>query len=224
METKATLKRQFLAWYIDFLCVSVLTFSIAYFLGALDWFRGYAVYVPAVILAMLGKLAPQFSLGRKFLSIDLNGIVDPRIVSRETFVLMFLATVLALDGTKQLVRWIDLSPFPLFGWQPEGISQVVVAFVLGSASILASYWLFKLNRRGLWLSLTIIAFWSLNILLSWNATNDAVARRTIEKRALQGIPIRNGEIEFMQLVLNPSLLIVATLCLIVLLKYRGRFS
>jgi hypothetical protein len=224
MPAKATIKRQLLAWYIDFLFASVLAFFLTYFLQAQSWLSGYGFYIPAVLLVVLGRIAPKFSIGQEFLSIDANGFVDSGLVERGSFWLMFLATVLVLDGTKQLVRWADFSSWPVLGQQPQGIYQVAIAALLGSLSICAGYWVFKLDRRGFWLTLALLTFWMLSILMSWSLMNELIAQRTTERRALQGLPVRAGEIEFMQLVTTPGLLGVGLILFALLFWQRSRFA
>jgi hypothetical protein len=224
MTAKATIKRQLLAWYIDFLFASVLVFLAAYVLQSQDWLKGYGNYIPAILLSLLAQLLPHLSLGRKFLSIDEKSFVDGAVLQKEHFLLMFLATILVLDGTKQWVRLAELSNWPILGQQLQGVYGVVVSLVLGSLSVCAGYWIFKLDKRGFWLTLSILIFWMLNILISRSLMNDIIAQRTSERRALQGLAVRPGEIEFLQLVTTPGLVASGTLLLALLIWQRRRFN
>jgi hypothetical protein len=223
MKIKATTKRILLAWYVDLLFANVLFFLIAHFLKAELRFGDHGRYIPAVVYAIAARFFPRVSLGQRFLSIDQDGFVDPLVKKHESFWLMALATVLLLDGTKQLVRWANFSSWPFLGLQPIGASQIVISIILGSASIIASYLVFKLDRRGYWLTILLLALWQLNILLSWSLMNSIMAQRVVERRALQHVPVRAGEVEFMQLVMNPGLLVVGCLLLILVFWQRYRF-
>jgi hypothetical protein len=220
---KASLKRQLVAWYIDFLFASFLAFLLAYFFQFQNWLQGYGSYLLSAVMFLLARIQNQFSLGYKFLSIDGEGFVDVETVNRESFWLMFLATILVLDGTKQLVRWADFSSWPMFGHQPEGAYAFISSVVLGLLSICAGYWIFKLDRRGYWMALVLIIFWIANAVISRPLMNGILQQRVTERRALQGLPIRPSEIEFMQLITTPALVVTGLLIIALLFWQRRRF-
>ena len=223
IEKAASVKRQLLALYIDFLFANVACFLLAYLLGAENWFSGYGVYIPALLMAALAKTAPMFSIGKRFLSIDQNGLVDSAIYDRESVWLMILATLLTLDGTKQLVRWAQLSGWPILGIQPTGIYEMCIYILLGAVSITAGYLLFKLDWRGFSLTLAYLVFGVANLMVSWPLMNKIIADRTVERRAIQGLPVRPGEIEFMQTVTTPGMIGLGVAMILLLLWKRSHF-
>jgi hypothetical protein len=224
VETSATIKRHLLASYIDLLFASVAVYLLAYFFAVEGWLGGYGIYLPSTGFAIVARTLPRLAIGRRFLSISDTGFVDRALVDRGSFWLMLLATLFVLDGTKQLVRWTEFTSWPVLGQQLQSSYQPFVAFALGLLSICAGYWVFKLDWRGFWLALALLGFGLLNALMSWSLMNDVVAQRTIERRAIQGISIRAGEIEFMQFVATPGLLIFGCLLIMIILWHRQRFK
>jgi hypothetical protein len=65
-----------------------------------------------------------------------------------------------------------------------------------------------------------LALSALSLAVSWPVLDGAVARVQLARRAAQGLPIRDGEVEFMQTFL-PALS-VGTLCLVLILLFLSR--
>lgn len=222
---QASKKRLVLSWYLDFLFFMTLWGILAYFLsfeGSLPFWAPYLIFI--VIRAISGKYIG--SIGYLFLGIDKeSGTVSQRVFERETWLTMLLGVLFVLEGTKQLVRWTQMFvPMPFFGLVPGDITQVLIHIVLGAASVLAGYWFLKLNIKGLYLGVSLALVSIVSDILSWNLWDPAVEQMVVARRELQGRPVREGEIEFMQSLSPEAMLVVAGLAIVAMLLSYKRFK
>jgi hypothetical protein len=217
---KASRKRLLLSVYIDFLFYTSVIYIAGYWLALSGHKYGGAEKIAFVFSVLLWK---KKSLGRVFLGISDDYYLSEDLKNRETFLLMALATIFVLDGTKQIVRWTQFSAWPFFGFIPESFSYVAISFLSGGLSILAGFWLYKLDIRGLYLSAVIVLMQLFSMILSHEYFNGVIAQKIIERRAIQGIAVREGEVEFLQQFLTPAIIIFAGLFLLILFFYRKRF-
>lgn len=215
----------FLSWYIDFLFFMTLWGMLSYFLG---FEGGLPFWVPYLIFIVIRAVSGKYigSIGYQFLGIDKeSGTVSQNVFERETWLTMLLGVLFILEGTKQLVRWTQMFvPMPFFGLVPGDSAQVLIHIVLGVSSVLAGYWFLKLNIKGLYLGVSLALVSIVSDVLSWNLWDPAVAQMVIARRELQGRPVREGEIEFMQSLSPEAMLVAAGLAIIAMLLSYKRFK
>lgn len=212
---KASKKRLVLAWYIDFLLFMALWGLLSYFIGLDSSIPFWAPYLAFVIIRTVATRLIG-SIGYSFLSIDKDSLcVNPGLLGRENWLSMLLGVLLILEGTKQLVRWTQIFVSqPAFGFFPDDGTQILIHIVTGGLCILAGYWFLKLDIRGF---ITGIGVALINLIsdgLSWGLWDPVVEKMLMARKELQGLPVREGELEFMQ-SLMPEGLIAAALVMII---------
>ncbi len=222
---QASKKRLFLSWYIDFLFFMTLWGLLSYFLSleaSMPFWGPYLFFI--AIRAISGKFIG--SIGYLFLGIDKETkAVNPNIFNRETWLTMLLGVLLILEGTKQLVRWTQLFVSqPVFGFFPDDTTQIILHISLGIASILAAYWFFKLNIKGFYLAISVAVVNITSDALSWNLWDPVVEKMVLTRKELQGLPVREGEIEFMQSLFPEAMLLAAIFAVVAMLFTYKRFK
>ncbi len=222
---QASRKRLALSWYIDFLFFMSLWSLLAYFLSpaaGLPFWLPYAVFV--VTRAVLSRFTG--SVGYVCLSIDRHNMqVNEIILSRESWLSILLGVLLILEGTKQLVRWTQLFVSqPAFGFFPDETMQIVIHVVTGGLLILAGYWILKLDIRGLVLGAGVMLLNILSDVLSWTLWDPVIEEMVIRRREFQGVPVRDGEVEMMQLLMPEGMMVFAAVIIIAMAFSYPRFK
>ena len=134
METQpilASKKRIFLAWYLDFILFMVFWSLLNHFLFS---GRELPFWMGLFIFGLLEFVCIKFfgSIGVFFLSVDESHQVDPNIYKRENWLTILLGVLFILEGTKKLVRWIDLSvAHPTFGMFLDPNIQIIINILTG---------------------------------------------------------------------------------------------
>ncbi len=208
----ASKKRIFLAWYLDLLLFMVFWKFLEHFQFSdreLPFWMGLGTFV------LLEFICTKFysSIGMGFLSVDESHQVDLDIYMRENWLTILLGVLFILEGTKKLVRWIDQSVAqPIFGMFLDPTLQIIINMLTGLLFLVTGYLFLKLKPVSIWLGLIVVFGTLVSCVLSWQLWDESMARVVLERRALQGLPVREGEIEFMQ-SLMPEGIIVATVIL-----------
>ncbi len=174
LAPRASIKRRILAIYIDMLIFgSIWTLATLWIVPFLDnlFLRLMAF---ALVEAFIYPL--RYSPGLLFLSIYLypgeSGYylgVSPEIKRRESWPTMILATLLANDGWKAMIRWTSGYPArPYFGTVLDETLAPLADITLGVAEVYLAYLIFKLARAGLWSTLAYSALLIVSVALSWD--------------------------------------------------------
>lgn len=221
----ASKKRLLLSWYIDFLFFLTLWGLLSYFLS-LD--ENVLFWVPYLLFVVIRAISGKYigSIGYLFLGIDKETkVVNSDIFERENWLTILLGILLILEGTKQLVRWMQMFvPQPIFGIFADDTTQIIIHVVLGISSILAGYWFLKLNIKGFYLAVSLAVINIISDALSWNLWDPVVEKMVVARRELQGIPIRDGEVEFMQALFPEGMILVTSFAVIAMLFTYRRFN
>lgn len=216
-------KRKFLAWYIDFLFFLSLWALLEHFIGNR---HSIPFWVPYVLFISVRFITTKYlgSIGMTFLGIsNEDGTVDQHTWSNETVVTIFLGVISVLEGTKQLVRWTEyFIAQPAFGFLLSEPTQIALQLLYGCIYTLAGYWILKLDIRGLYLGLSVAIINIASDILSWNLWDGVVKDMVIARRSIQGIPVRDGEIEFMQSIMPEGMLVASSLAvLLLIISYKN---
>lgn len=219
----ASKKRRLLAIYLDFLFFSAAWGILEFSLSA-QTLPGLARLTAFAILEVL-VYRYLYPPGKHLLSIGVDGTVDAAIRSRESWVTMALAVFLVLDGSKQLVRWAEMPvQQPFFGLLPERNLQIAVNVLSGLLFILAGYGFFKLRSFGLWLTLALATAGIASAAFSWELWDSAAAEWVRIRREVQGRPVHDGEIAFMQRLVPEMLLAAYGAVLLAAIASAKRFG
>jgi hypothetical protein len=134
---------------------------------------------------------------------------------------MLIGLLFVAEGSKQLVRWaMWIPPLPLFGIATNPPTFAAYSMVLGSLLMFTGYMFLRLKRVGVWLGIGIAALMAVSTTMSWNQWHDIARELLIRRRSFQGLPIRSGEVEFLQAILPEAL--VAFLFLTIVLMFLVR--
>ena len=98
-----------------------------------------------------------------------------------------------------------------------------LTIVLGFSSILAGYWFLKLNIKGFYLVISAALVNIISDALSWDLWDSAVEKMVYARKKLQGLPVREGEVAFMQSLFPEGMLLSACLVIIAVLFTYRRF-
>lgn len=222
---QASKKRLLISWYIDFLFFMSFWGLLSYFMKleeSVPFWAPYAAFL--VIRALTSKFIG--SIGYSFLSIDKSSMcVEENILRRENWLSILLGVLLVLEGTKQLVRWTQMFVSqPAFGYFPDQTIQIVIHLAFGSISILAGYWFLKLDIRGFIAGISVALINLISIGLSWKLWDPVVEQMVLIRREVQGIPVRDGEVEMMQSLMPEGMLAVATVGIITMAITYPKFK
>lgn len=207
-----------MAFYLDFLTFFVVITLVAYAIGEpsfLSWSVRTAI---SVGLCLMGTYF-GFSLGQWLVA----EMTQPcgRGLPKAAWLNLLVGALFYLDASKHFVRWIEMDrPMPIMGIVPEGGMQIAVDIGLGLIFLLMSVLMLRLHPLGKWVSGAGLALLIVSTVVSWSQLPEAIARYVQARRDVQGLPVRDGEIEQMQ-ALYPPFLLVSTglLLLLVLLSY-----
>ena len=218
-------KRLLLSWYIDFLFFMTLWGLLSYVFKLEESVHFWVSCVLFVIIrAYLGKRVG--SIGYLFLGIEKESkSVRSSIFERENWLTILLGVLFILEGTKQLVRWTQMFvPEPIFGFFPDDATQVLIHIAFGVSSIIAGYWFLRLDIKGLYLGIATALIHAFSDALSWELWDPVVEKMVIARRDIQGIPVRDGEVAFMQSLFPEGQLLAAVLAIIAMLFTVNRFK
>lgn len=202
-------KRQLLALYVDYLIFTAAYQPIAWVLRSMasvdNWFIAPAVFVGLRGVAWALKLlAPgQWALG-------IHGgqtlTVEPRILQRERWWTVAAGVLLVLEGSKNAVRWTQGLPVePLLGLSaPEWIATTAIT-MFGGINIAAGLLILRTRFAGALLGIGVLGAEVLAAAVHRDGFRQWAGQAVVARRALQGLPVRDGEIEMMQFLMATGL-------------------
>ena len=150
-------------------------------------------------------------------------LVDSQIYFHEHWQTMLIGLLFVAEGSKQMVRWaMWIPPLPLFGIATNEASFAVYSMVLGGLLMYTGYMFLRLKRVGFWLGIGIAASIAVSTVLSWNQWDSIAQELLIRRRSFQGLPIRSGEVEFLQAILPEALVAFLFLTIAILFFVRKK--
>jgi hypothetical protein len=200
---RSSSKRNLLALYLDFVLFSAIFTPAAWLIKR----AGGPEIAPMMSYVLFGLVWIGFlralgvSPGRWAIGISRGpeAVVDGSILDRETWWTMLAGTLLVLEGSKNLVRWTQgLPPPPLLGEAGPEAAAFATVCVIGLANVAAGIQTLRTNPLGAFVGAGIVALESAATILNRQAFRDWAEGSVTARRALQGIPVRHGEVEFMQ--------------------------
>ena len=196
-SVRASRARLILAIYLDFLLFSVPWALMEHFLIRVPAPAKYAAFA---LIELLLRQVIRRSPGVWLLSAGPGG---------KTHWLPTVAGVLLLlEGTKGLVRWTMWTPpVPLFGMQVSAEAWPWVAMTFGAIECVLAYLFFRMRPAALYAGVAYFVTVIISTVMSWPLWDAWAALNTTRRRAYQGMPLREGEIEQMQAMVPEVLLI-----------------
>ena len=227
MVPKASRKRQLLAIYIDYLVFTAFYQPIAWTVRAAaplsNWIVALGIFVALRYVAWTLRLVLPgnwaLGIGRRPTT-----ALDPRITSRERWWTVAAGTLLVLEGSKNVVRWTQGLPIePLLGpATPQWMATVAVT-AFGAANVFAGLLILRTRWVGAVLGIGVLGAELLAAVVHRDGFRDWAAKAVVSRRALQGVPVRDGEIEMMQTLSTSVLPVVMVIGVIWLLAIAVRF-
>jgi hypothetical protein len=200
--TKPSKKRQALVLYLDYLLFNAVYEPTAWMLNhggpPSNWLVALAIFAALRAVVWLMRWA---SPGSWALGIVTEPVVaqDSKILGREAWWTAAAGTLLILEGSKNLVRWTQGLPVePLLGsGSPEWLA-VLAKSALGALNVLAGLLVLRTNWAGAVIGMGVLGVELFASLVYRAEFQEWAAHAVVARRALQGIPVRAGEIQFMQ--------------------------
>ena len=234
---QASRKRLVLAWYLDYILLSVLVGHISIHFFKILEVPFYAELIsllvfealflrlwvsPGMYMLGISKQRVTVSLEGTGTKTDTRKMVPREIYESESFISMLAGTLLILEGSKNMIRWAMWTPpLPVLGFETDAVSNAFFSTAMGLAGIAAGYLFFKLRRTGFYIAILLYLYSLISIVLSWEKWDAIIETMVVLRREYQGIPVRSHEVEFMQSVM-PESLVAGTLIMMLLfiLSYR----
>ena len=220
-------KRQLLALYLDYLVFTAVYQPVAWVLRSMapaeNWLVVLAVFLGLRWVAWALKLVMpgQWALG-------IHGgqvaTVEPPILERERWWTVLAGTLLVLEGSKNVVRWTQGLPVePLLGLaSPEWLATTAIT-ILGGLNIAAGLLVLRTRSAGAAFGIAVLGAEVVAAIIHREDFRQWAGEAVIARRALQGLPVREGEVEMMQSLTATVLPLVIAVGVIWLLAVAVRF-
>ena len=221
--SRASWQRRLLACFLDYLLFGVPWALVVWSLGktlpsTLSFLIGLAVFMGLeALLLQVGWSPGHWLLGiRRVVVADplaasgtrSSWIVDPWLKSNEKWWTMLFGVLAILDGAKSLVRWsMWTPPIPFLGFQLDEATSAWVLVALGVFECAIGWAALRLRQELLPVGLTYYVLTIGSTLLSWRLWPAWVEKYTLARRAYQGLPLRDGEVELMQRLIPGSMVV-----------------
>ena len=194
-----------LALYIDFIVIGTFLALANYFVGlAYGYATGAGVSWYLEIAVSAGFTALARALGLSLGMALLDYALDEAQAENpgRLWANLVLGTVLILDGLKMMIRWSQLDiAMPVFGMVETTPLKVVLLLVMGAVSLVAGCMLLAFAHRAKLAVAGAIVLSTISLVVSWPVMNEAIGRVQVARRQMQGLPLREGEINAMQSML-----------------------
>ena len=195
-------KRRLLAIYVDYLVFTAFYQPIAWMVSSAaplsNWVVALAIFVAlrSVAWGLRVVLPGNWALG---IGPRSTMTLDQHISGRERWWTVAAGTLLVLEGSKNLVRWTEGLPIePVLGSATPQWMATVAITTLGAASVLAGLLILRTRRVGAVIGAGVLGAELLAAIVHREGFRDWAAKAAVARRTLQGIAVRDGEIEMMQ--------------------------
>lgn len=187
--------------YIDVLVVITVSSILAYAFGSNEFSTNSPTLLAIQILVGLAVNLFSGRLGTSPGQWLTDRIVPTLQWTKKAWINFALGILALLDGLKSLVRWMQFeAAMPFMGIVPEGNIRIAICIVTGLFLILGAIALLRLDYRGRQLMAAINMLLLVSLALSWQLLPQAIEQMVVARRALQGLPVDPGRIEFMKAV------------------------
>jgi hypothetical protein len=220
---RASRPRRLLAVYLDYLLFGALWALLLW--AASRLFPGIARLHPAVkaVVFVLGEglllrfarrspghalLGIRMAVSRSYLDSGQSSllspelVIEPRLLYTERWWTILFGVLAILEGAKGAVRWTMFTPpAPFFGVQTSYGVSALLFLAFGILEILAGVAALRFWRSLLPLAAAAYGLAALSAILSWELWPEWIASSVRSRRAWQGVPVREGEIELLQAIM-----------------------
>jgi hypothetical protein len=227
--TRPSRKRQLLAIYIDFLVFRAVYQPVAWTIRSTvpvdSWLVTLTVFavLRGVAWALRLMLPGQWALGT---SPGDDATVKPHVLERERWWTVAAGTLLVLEGSKNLVRWTQGLPVePLLGPAAPSWMAITAITILGGLNVVAGLMVLRTKAVGAMIGIGVLCVEALAAMIHKDDFREWAGQAVVARRALQGLPVREGEVEMMQTMtatILPTVMVVGILWLLAIaVQFRG---
>ena len=236
----ASRKRVLLALYLDYLVLSpILALGLYLSAGQFEVPTWQELLVLSIYEAILYHVTdspgfrflsirkiPRSMVGRGEVPVAVGTlVVDPQVYLHEHWQTILMGLLFVAEGSKQIVRWaMWIPPLPIFGIATNQTIFAAYSMILGSLLILTGYMFFHVKRVAFWLGTTIAALMAVSTIMCWNQWDGIGRELLIRRRSFQGLPVRSGEVEFLQAILPEALVAFLVVTIIVMFLVRTKLQ
>jgi hypothetical protein len=229
--TTPSRKRQLLAVYVDYLVFSAVYQPVAWAVRSTlpldNWLVALAVFagLRAVATWALKLTSPgQWALG---IHAGRLPTVNPNILERERWWTAAAGTLLVLEGSKNLVRWTQGMPVePLLGLSAPAWMAITAITIFGGLNLAAGLLVLRTRLIGAVIGIGVLGVEALAAIIHRDDFREWAGQAVEARRALQGLPLREGEVEMMQAMtatVFPAVLAIGAIWLLVVaMRFKGR--
>ena len=214
-------KRQLLALYVDYLVFTAVYQPIAWVLRSIasldNWLVTLAIFgvLRAVAWALKRAMPGQWALG---IHSGQAPILEPRVLARERWWTVTAGALLVLEGAKNAVRWTQGLPVePLLGLAAPQWMATLAITIFGALNIVAGLLILRTRPLGAAMGVGVLGVERLAAMIHRDDFHEWATRAVVARRSLQGLPVREGEVEMMQALTTtilPAVLVVGALWLL----------
>jgi hypothetical protein len=152
--------------------------------------------------------------------------VAPHVLARERWWTMTAAALLVLEGSKNAVRWTQGLPVePLLGLAaPQWLATVAIT-ILGGLNIFAGLLILRTRPLGAAIGIGVLGVEALAAMVHRADFHEWASQAVLARRSLQGLPVREGEVEMMQALTTtvlPGVLVAAAIWLLLVAAHFKR--
>lgn len=223
-------KRQLLALYLDYLIFTAVYQPVAWALRSTVPVDNWLVTL-AVFAVLRGAAAWALKLtmpGQRALGIQAGQVamVEPRILERERWWTATAGTLLVLEGSKNLVRWTQGLPVePLLGLSSPQWMAITAITLLGGLNVVAGLLVLRTRAVGAVIGMGVLGFEALAAMIHRADFREWASQAVVARRTLQGLPLREGEVEMMQTLtatVLPAVIAVGVIWLLIIaIRFKG---
>ena len=227
--TRSSRRRQLLAIYLDYLIFTALYQPVAWAIRSTvpadHWLLALAVFAGLRSLAAwaLNLTTPgEWALGIHHRQVAL---VEPRIRKRERWWTATAGVLLVLEGSKNLVRWTEGLPVaPLLGLSSPPWLATIAIMILGGLNVVAGLLVLRTRSIGAAIGSAVLGLEALAAMIHRDDFREWASQAVSARRALQGLPVREGEIAMMQTITSTVLPAVLAVGIVWLFAIAARFN
>lgn len=219
-------KRRLLALYIDFLVFTAVYQPIEWMIHSTEpapnWVIALAIFAVLRLIAWVLRLVLP---GDWALGIQSQPAMVLDQDHRERWWTMAAGTLLVLEGSKNLVRWTEGLPAePLLGVATTQWMATLAISALGALNVLAGLLILRTRWTGAAIGVGVLSAELLAAVVHREGFREWAAQAVVARRALQGIPVREGEIQMLQAFITSVLPVAMAIGVIWLLAVVLRFK
>lgn len=206
-----------IAWaaVVDYLLFAALWGLVVWPLGAaMPWLAGTGARLGAFAAAWLlgvrlfGATPGSRALGMR--RVDGEWLLEHAPAAGERWWTLLAGVLLVSEGASNLVRFADgMPPPPLFGVELAPVPAYLLVAVAGGANVAAGLLVLRSRPVGALLGIGIGLVEAASLLTAPAAVREWIEALVIARRASEGLPVREGEVAFLQAALPAFVLSTA---------------